>query len=239
MDRVISLDTIRVEIPQLADVAVRSVGEEVQLLLDVRTQRVVETALPVKKTEEQLRRAAGIGGGSPTRILRPGELVAPAKIHETVHIPLVVVLLGVACRIEWDLELGLREVRVEIDDVVETWRELDLSESVPVLSVIVKILDLVGCRIEDHRLASHVRRLVRAREEVTQLACVRAGAQALTVRVVIAGKPRELIMQSARRNPGRDVDHRRVLVSILRIPAASYEINLVDHGRLEELIEAA
>src|SRR5882762_5805243 len=46
-------------------------------------------------------------------------------------------------------------------------------------------------------------------------------------------------MQAASWNPRRDVYNRRVLVSVLSVPSASYEIDLVHHGWLEQLIEAA
>src|SRR5437868_5285773 len=160
MDRVVGLHTVGIEIPELADVAVGSVREEDELRLVVRARRIGETAVPVKQTEEQFRRGAGVGGGSSTRILRPGELVAPPKIQETVHIALVVVLLRVAGSIEWDLELCLRQVALEIDYVIETRRELNLSKSVPVLAVIVEVLDFVRRWIQDHRLPTHVGSLV-------------------------------------------------------------------------------
>ena len=86
--------------------------------------------------------------------------MTPPQIQETVHIALVVVLLGITRSIERYLELRLRQVALEIDYVVQSRRVLDLAESEPVLAVIVEVLDFVRRRIEDHRLPAHVGRLM-------------------------------------------------------------------------------
>src|SRR5437868_2306894 len=160
MDGVVRLHTVGIEFPQLTDVAMRCIREEDKLRLVVRTRPVGEAAVPVKQTEKEFRHATGVGCTAPTRILWTGELVTPPQIHETVHIALVVVLLGIARSIEGYLELRLRQVGLEIDYVVQSRGVLDLTESEPVLAVIVEVLDLVRRRIEDHRLPAHVGRLM-------------------------------------------------------------------------------
>src|SRR5437868_11815887 len=186
VNRVVSLHPISVEIPQLADVAMRRVGKEDELRVIVRAWRVRETPVTIEETEEQFRR--GARGASSSRVFGAGELVTPAKIRETVHVALVVVQLDVAGGVKGNLELGLRQVALEIDDIVQTRRVLDLSESIPVFAVVMEVLDRVGGRIENNRLATHVGRLMRTGEEVAELARVRARAQALTIGVVVAGE---------------------------------------------------
>ena len=46
-------------------------------------------------------------------------------------------------------------------------------------------------------------------------------------------------MESPRRDPGRDVHDRRVLVAVLGVPSPGLEIDLVHHLRVEQLVQAA
>jgi len=191
----------------------------------------------VEKAEKQFRRRPSVRASF--TVFRPGELVPPAKVYEAIDVALVVVELNVASRVERDLELGLREIPFEVDHVAQARRELDLSESIPIFAVVVKILNVVGGRIEDHWLSAHVRGLVRAREEVPKLSGIRARAHSLAEHAEVAGKPRELIVQSASRNPRGDVHDSGVLVPVLGVPAAGGELDLVDYRWLEQLVDAA
>ena len=195
--------------------------------------------MTIEEAEEKLRCAADVCGVSASGVFGSGELMPPPEVYEAVDVALVVVLLCVSGCVEGDLELRRRKVRLQVEYIVETRRELDFSKPVPVLTVIVKVLYFVRSWIQDHRLAAHVCRLMRARKEIAELSGIGAGAQTLTVAVVVAAEPIELIMQAAGGNPRSDVYDSRVLVPVFRVPAASDEIDLVHDGRLEQLVEAA
>jgi hypothetical protein len=110
----------------------------------------------------------------------------------------------------------------------------------------VKVDHPIRRGIEHDGLASHVAELTRAGEEESPGTAVVAHRQRLTVEgfvtdglcIVLPRVCAEVGVQSAARDPRRDIDDRRILVAVLGVPAARDEVDLIDHLRIEQLVQA-
>src|SRR2546430_14195168 len=106
--------------------------------------------------------------------------MAPAEVHEPVHV-LLVVVDDALHRVERHSEAGARAVDVEVDYVAIGRDVLDLAESEQVLAVVMKVLHAVSRRVEHHGLAPHVGDLTRSGCEEAELPRVGAQVHGLAV----------------------------------------------------------
>ena len=193
--------------------------------------RIEQAAVPEERAREQLGRAAAPRGAL-------GEPVAPAEIDEAVHV-LLMVVDDPFDRVERDGEPGPGSVQVEVHDVAVGRDVLHLREAEQVRAVVVEVLGRVAQRVEHHRLASHLGLLPGTRKEESPLPGVGARIQRLAVRVERAAVTRSVEVEA----PGGDarihVNDSSVLVAVFGVPAAGLEVDLVDHFRIEQLVQAA
>ena len=120
MDRVVRLHAHRIEVSVFLNV-VRSerVREENELRRVIYTRRVAKSAVAVEESDEELWHSTGIRRVSASSVLRPGnwcrlpEITKPLTsrwLSSSKALPVV----------ERHLELRLRQIRIEIDDVVQS-----------------------------------------------------------------------------------------------------------------------
>src|ERR1051326_7310100 len=208
----------------------RRVGEEHELWRIHGAGYVLEAPVPIEERGEQvgvLRLAA---------LARVAELMPPTEVHERVHVRLRVVVEGVARRVIRYLKARARRVQVEAEHVVGAGRELDLPEAEVIGALVMKVHDLGRRGIEHHRLPAHVAELTRSGEEEAPRTRVRAHTCRLAVEAAIARRRLRVVAADVRpylavKSPGGDagcdVDDRRVLVAVFRVPAASLEVDLI------------
>src|SRR5256885_10668118 len=98
-------------------------------------------------------------------LCRRSELVTPAEVSEAIHVGLIVVEHGVAGRVIGNLESCARSIQIKVDDVVRARCILDLAKAEIIGALVMEVFNLVSCRVENHRLASHAAELSRTRKE--------------------------------------------------------------------------